>query len=455
MNRRRFLQIQTAGILSFFSGVWMKKVSADTYLRIAPFKCDATPPLGTPWYPSYKPLDTIEHPLFAKGVIIESEKQRYVLCTIDWCEIANRSYYRLCELIANAVKTEPHAVFVHTVHQHTAPMCDEDAFDIIATIPNPPPYPENEVFEEIFRGIAQTVEKATSQLIPCNSIEIGKAKIEKVASNRRIFMPDGKVATRSSSCKDPKLIEAEEGLIDPYLRTLSFTSKDGKPIARLHYYATHPQSFYWDPRASYDFPGMAREEMERQEGIPHIYFTGCGGDIACGKYNDGSPEARQQLYQRMLEGMQKSVQSLQKDIITEPQLKVTLVFLKPSDENHHSREYLKELMNDTKQEPHVRIDSAMELAWKNRSEQPIPVACLHLGNISILSLPGEPMVDFQLYTQKLDEKRHIFVAGYGDCGPAYICTEKSFTEGGYEPYASHVVPESEKTLKSAIEKVIS
>lgn len=455
MNRRNFLQIQTAGILSLLTGTVIKKSSCKISLRVASFQCNVTPSLGTPWYPSYKPLDTIEHPLLAKGVIIESEKQRYVLCAIDWCEIANSSYYRLCELIARTAKTESNAVFIHTVHQHTAPMCDEDAFDIIATLPNPPPYPKKEVFEEIFKRIAYSIESALTKLTPCNSIEIGSAKVEKVASNRRISMPDGKILTRSSSCKDPKLIEAEEGLIDPYLRTLSFTSNKGIPIVRLHYYATHPQSFYWDPRASYDFPGMAREEMEKQEGIPQVYFTGCGGDIAAGKYNDGTPEARQQLYKRMLESMQKSVQSLQKDIITKPELKVVPVILEPSNENHHSREYLRQLLNDINQKHHVRIDSAMELAWKNRAKKSIPIGGLHFGNISILSLPGEPMVEFQLYAQRCAPKRHVFVAGYGDCGPSYICTEQSFKEGGYEPYASHVVPSSETKLKSAIEKILS
>ncbi|MCA1902811.1 MAG: hypothetical protein LDL53_11450 [Candidatus Hydrogenedens sp.] len=454
MKRRDFLRIQSAGVLSLFSWSLARQVSADVYLRVASFKCDATPPLGTPWYPSYKPLDTIEHPLLAKGLIIETDKQRYVLCAIDWCEIANRSYYQLCEMIATAVKTEPNAVFVHTVHQHTAPMCDADAFDIIGTIQNPPPCPKNEVFDEIYRRIVQSIESALPQLMPCTSIEIGKAKVERVASNRRVVMPDGTIATRSSSCKDPKLIEAEEGLIDPYVRTLSFVSKAGRPIVRLHYYATHPQSFYWDPRASYDFPGMAREEMEKEEGVPHIYFTGCGGDIAGGKYNDGSPEARQQLYQRMLEGMQKSVQSSQKDIITEPQFKVTSVYFEPANDKHHSKENLEKIMNDTNQKHHVRIDSAMELAWQNRTGQPIPIAGLHFGNVSILSLPGEPMVEFQLYAQQCAPHRHVFVAGYGDCAPAYICTERSFKEGGYEPYASHVVPASETKLKSAIKEVL-
>ncbi len=228
-----------------------------------------------------------------------------------------------------------------------------------------------------------------------------------------------------------------------------------KTIARLHYYATHPQSFYWNPRARYDFPGMAREEIEKQEGIPHIYFTDCGGDVAADKYNDGTPSARQKLYQRLLEAMQKVVQYLQRDILAEPELKVTPILLEPSNENHHRRETLEKMMNDTTQKHHVRIDSAMELAWKNRSAQPIPIEVLHIGNVSILSLPGEPMVDFQLYSQQIVPQRHVFVAGYGDCGPAYICTEKSFEEGGYEPYASHIVPSSETKLKLAIKEVIN
>lgn len=175
--------------------------------------------------------------MLAKGIIIEITKN------IDGCEIANHSYYRLCKLIADAVKTEPDAVFEHTDHQQITLMCDEDAFDIIATISNLSPCPKNEVFEEIFNRITHSVKNALSQLTSCDSIKIGSAKVEKVVSNRCISMPDGKIATRSSSCKDPKLIEAEEGLIDLYLRTLSFTSTQGKPMARLHYYATHPQSF--------------------------------------------------------------------------------------------------------------------------------------------------------------------------------------------------------------------
>jgi hypothetical protein len=53
---------------------------------------------------------------------------------------------------------------------------------------------------------------------------------------------DGTILTRSSSTTDPVLQAAPEGLIDPWLRTFSFV-RDGMPLAQIHYYATHPQSF--------------------------------------------------------------------------------------------------------------------------------------------------------------------------------------------------------------------
>jgi hypothetical protein len=269
------------------------------------------------------------------------------------------------------------------------------------------------------------------------------------------MQPDGKCLTRYSSCKDPKLIEAPEGLIDPYLRTLSFLSEEGKPVARIHYYTTHPQSFYGDPRASYDFPGMAREQMEKDEGIPHIYFTGCAGNIAAGKYNDGTPEARQQLYQRLLKAMQESVKSLQKQELTPISLKSIPFTFGYRNDGEHSREHLEKSLNDMNQGHNYRIGAAMELAWQNRADKiPIPISAMNFGKVSILSLPGEPMVEFQLYAQSCSPERTVFVAGYSDCGTAYICTEEAFKEGGYEPSASYVVPSSEQKLKEAIKQVL-
>ena len=44
----------------------------------------------------------------------------------------------------------------------------------------------------------------------------------------------------------------------------------------------------------------------------------------------------------------------------------------------------------------------------------------------------------------------VAVAAYTDLGPGYICTDKAFEEGGYEPTDTGVGPGSEPLLKAAI-----
>src|SRR5262249_56057921 len=85
-------------------------------------------------------------------------------------------------------------------------------------------------------------------------------------SNRRVLGPDGKVKyTRTSATRNAAARAEPEGLIDPWLRTLSFWDGD-TPLAVLMYYATHPMSYYGQGGVSSDFRGLARQK--RQEGLP-------------------------------------------------------------------------------------------------------------------------------------------------------------------------------------------
>ena len=79
---------------------------------------------------------------------------------------------------------------------------------------------------------------------------------------------------------------------------------------------------------------------------------------------------------------------------------------------------------------------------------------LAFWKVHILHLPGEPMLDFQLFAQQARPCDFVAVAGYGDCGSAYICTDKAIAEGGYEPSASNVGPGSEMLLKNGIQALL-
>ena len=309
--------------------------------------------------------------------------------------------------------------------------------------------------EEVTDRVAAAARAALERSQPFTHVGYGKAQVEKFASNRRVPLKDGAIGVRYSCAKDPVLMAAPEGLIDPWLRTISlFDCKE--PLVRLRYYATHPMSDYGHGRVSADIPGMVRSRLEREEGIPQIYFTGCGGNIAAGKYNDCSTEARDQLVERLYRGMRGAIAATRKEAVREVSWKTTEVRFALRAEPEFSEAYFRERVADPRAKPDERLKAAWALAWYDRLKvRPgVDLSCYRLGPVRILHLPGEAFVEYQLYAQSLRPNDFVAVASYGEGGPGYICTDPALTEGGYEPTWSFVGPPSEARLKTGIEQLL-
>src|SRR2546422_9942660 len=108
-------------------------------------------------------------------------------------------------------------------------------------------------FATALERAAAAAQEALARLEPVTSVGAGQARVEQVASNRRVMGPDGKVrGVRYSACRDPELRAAPEGTIDPFVKSVGFWSGD-RLLAALHYYATHPQSHYGKGGVSCDF----------------------------------------------------------------------------------------------------------------------------------------------------------------------------------------------------------
>src|SRR5437763_7514174 len=101
-------------------------------LRIAVFRADVTPPLGTPLCDALvPPAREIVDPLSARGVILLTGQKPIVLCAVDWVGIGNGGYEAFREALAKAAGTTRERVAVHCLHQHDAPGCDFTADDAL------------------------------------------------------------------------------------------------------------------------------------------------------------------------------------------------------------------------------------------------------------------------------------------------------------------------------------
>ena len=348
-------------------------------LKVGVFAIDASPPVGSPL--AYDLTKGVVHPLSCRGVVLTGAGQPVVLCAVDWIGIANDGQVEFRQALAQAAGTDPKRVAVHTLHQHDAPVCDFSADRMLAMHGI-----NREIFDagfawDVITRASAAVRVATREARPVTHIGLGEAEVEKVASNRRVLGPDGTVQhVRYTACKDPEVRAKPVGTIDPLLKMISFW--DGaEPIVALTYYATHPQSYYRTGLANPDFPGIARDQRHAATKVPHVHFNGAGGNIGAGKWNDGSPENRQILADRVADGMAKAWTATTKTPITAADIawESMPVTLPPAP--HLDVAKLEAIVNDASKPARDRAAAAEELVWLRRclAGDAIDVACLHLG----------------------------------------------------------------------------
>jgi len=445
------------------------------------FQTDATPPLGTPV--AYAPARKIEDPLSARGIVLLGAGQPIVLCAVDWIGIANGGHDAWRESLALAVGTSVERVAVHVLHQHDAVRCDFSAEELLA-----PHGLTGRRFDLPFarRTIANAGAAAKAALQtarPVTHLGIGQARVEKVASNRRILGPDGRVAiARSSSYRIPEPIlsrlaaearrqgyelsasrveealAAPEGVIDPLLKMLTFFDGD-QPVVSLSYYATHPQSHFGKGDVTSEFVGLARAAHEQsRQGMTLVHFNGASGNVAAGKYNDGTPEMRITLTQRMADGMRRAWEATRKVPLTAADCEWRVQPVQLPVAPHLSAEQLRAALDNPQATESERLTAAAKLAYvlRRRQSLPIELACLKLGGVYVLHMPGELFVEYQLAAQQMRPKDTVCMAAYGDYGTGYIGTEIAYSQGGYEtqPSSSNTAPQVEQILMDGMRALL-
>lgn len=447
-------------VLVFVTLLPVSLVAADDQpvLKLATFDVDATPPVGSMM--AYNPvLRRDDLPLRLRGVVLLGAGEPIVLCAVDWIGIANEGHDAFRDALAKAAGTTRQRACVHTLHQHDAPACDFSGERLLHEAGATDLGRFDGAFaRELLARAAEAVREAVAKAQPVTHVGWGQAEVKEVASNRRIMGADGKVrATRYTATADPKLRAEPEGVIDPNVSLISFWNGE-RPLAVLSYYACHPQSYYRTGIPNPDFPGIAR--FVRGQAVPealHVHFNGAGGNIGAGKFNDGAKANRVALGLRLADGMQRAWEATQKVSIAAADVKwqAEPVALPPAP--HLDEHKLRADLAKTS-DPMVSQGAADGLAWliRCREGHKIDLACLSLGDIRVLHMPGELFVEYQLAAQAMRKDLHVAMATYGDYGPGYIGTTIAYSEGGYEtsPRASSVAPEVEPVLMEGMRKLL-
>lgn len=426
--------------------------------RLTTFSADVTPRLGHPLLAGLRPsARSIDDPLFAKGLVLLGPEKPIVLVAVDWCEIRNDAYQRWRNALAEAAGTTPQHVLVTSIHQHDAPLADLAAERLLVEAGVEASIIDPDFHEKIVQRVAAALRESLGKARRVTHYAVGQAKVDRVASNRRVVFPDGKATfARGSVTLEPAIRDLPEGLIDPWLKVISFW--DGEtPLAAVSAFATHPMSYYGEGAISSDFVGLARAKRQQDTPAVHqIYVSGCSGDITAGKYNDGTPQHRQELTERMHQAMVEAFDTSERRPLEAVAFRSVPLVL-PHRDGEQTAETLRAVLADTSKSAHDRILAAMGLSSRNLhpNGHEIDVVAVDLGEAQIVLLPGESLVGYQLMAQKLRPDQFIMAVGYGECSPGYVPTDVAAREGYAEAAGwCWVAPEVETLMTDALRQAL-
>jgi len=479
MSKNKFTLI--GGLLVLCAALAQPAFAAEG-LRIATFQTDATPPIG--YDMGYSVVKQIREPLLAKGVVITGAGKPIVMVAVDWVTIDGRARDEWHALLAQAAGTTPDRVSVHHLHQHDAPRGDLFYFDerVKHGLPEARAagVPDKRTFvRSVMENSATALTKALRGAKPVTHVGVGKANAERLGANRRLMGANGRVSMhrqstytneypadvaarikvdadadghRLSIFHPEEAKAAPEGLTDPAVRVISFWNGN-RAVAALTYYASHPQVSFGKGIPTTDFPGLAREQRQKETGVFQVYFTGAGGNITLGKYNDGSDRARAEFADRLRDAMSRAWTATTRSPLTPADVEWRTTDISLPAKYGAFKDEARAVAADTKRPNAERIAAISKYTRAQALEEGTTLAVLRLGNAYSVHIPGESFVEYQLGAQAIRPNDFVAMAAYAE-GLGYIGHERAYGEGGYEITVSQTTLTAEKVMMDGLRKLL-
>lgn len=428
--------------------------------RLATFKADVTAPIGHPLMGGgIAPATEILTPLYITGlVLLGGEEKPVVIASVDWCEIRNDAYDAYRDALAEAAGTDRERVLLSAIHQHDAPIADFRAQAILDEAGLPNALCDVAYVKDAIAKSAAALRDSLPKAVPVDAYGIGEAEVFELASSRRVIGPDGVPNyNRTSATADPDMRAQPAGQIDPMLKTLSFWHGE-TPVAALHAYSVHPMSFYGKGGVNYDFPGIARERRQTENpAVFQLYVSGASGDTIAGKWNDGAPENRAILADKLHDAMTRAWDATTRHPLERLRFVNVPFHLSPRDDGDFAIDAMRRTLANDSAAIFFRNLAAMGLSYHERfaAGRPIDMPLIDLGAALYIVQPAEAFVEYQLYAQRVRPDAMVFTAGYGESAPGYIPSRLAIEEDFIAHHSwCWVAPTAPESMTAAIQAAL-
>lgn len=288
--------------------------------------------------------------------------------------------------------------------------------------------------------------------------------------NRRVQAPDGETIVGVN----------EDMPADHSFGVMRIDRKDGSTVATVLHYACHPTTIAWQSdQFTPDYPGVARQVIEKELGGVCIFLQGAAGDlgprrgftgdldvyrklgqelglaaasVACGI----ATQPERYVFDRMIPSGANIALYRTELLPTAPPLAVRSVTLhlpiKPLPDVASLEKQL-DVMRD--HVTHLRAAGDMDamriqqakatqLGWRLENARRYghlkttewPMQVIRIGDTAFVSVAGEPFSSIGTRIRNASPADFTFVSGYSNGGFGYIPDREAYVSGGYEVEAT-------------------
>lgn len=396
-------------------------------------KVNITPPVGV-WLSGYggrdKPSDGIIDELYARALVLDNGSNGVAIISVDLLWVPLQMTNQVRQILEDKIGIPEQNIMICATHTHFGPkiyseskMGPEDLGSMV----------DDSYVQTLIKKITDSAFLAHKRM---EDVKIGAVKgdIPEIVYNRRPTRADGSVkttftlpyevtATRKIQRKPDGSVNVtftfpqEEpaltfGPVDPEAWVLRVENTEGQIIGSVVNYACHAVSGStfadWFYSISAEYPGETMRVVEQFEGGVCLFTSGTAGDIVPLR------RGKKPRYEigRALAG--EAIRRLQ--------------FIQTSDDIDLAA-MTKEIALPLRQD--ISADRILE-ADKDKTHITTEIQALRLGDIYILGLPGEVLVEVGLEIKKKAELRNLIIAALSNDTIGYVCHSQAYEQGGYE-----------------------
>ena len=384
--------------------------------------------------------------LTSRCVVIKQEDVFLCLIVNDLMDVDPEIIRTIAAQVSQKTGFDNDSILIMSVHTHSAPDMEYGRSGA-----------NDRYIDFVIRAVSENAVNVINEISGFRTakMRIGKALCGINMARRDIIPEGGGMAYRIG---DP------DGLRDEEVGILQLTDDIGERKVTLFNYACHPVTLGYESNyISTDYPGKAREVVEREFGGMSVFMNGAAGDLNPRDAHNTDPD----ITDRVGEDLGKAITSTSfEEVLENVDFKINAKTIwVPFRDQSITKEHIKnEARRKTSDITEFFTWKAMLDRWEKkvyemidrnevRDSFPFKINVMKLGKAIIFFTQGELFVRYQLALKKNFPDYQIFCVAYVHGIGAYIPTADVFENKGYEADQSYIYEVMPSPLSPQIEQI--